>query len=111
MVVAKMLLRQQVGGGLVNSRYMEKPNPDQERENSANLMPASEEILDVLAQAPRILEFKPSEKARARVWELVAREKEGTVTEEENHELDHYAQVEHILRLVKARARKLQPRR
>ena len=69
-------------------------------------MPAPEEIIDVLAQAPRILEFKSSEKARSRVWELVAREKEGTLTEDEKHELDHYAQVEHIMQLVKAQARK-----
>ena len=68
-------------------------------------MPASEEIIDLLATAPNILEFKPSDRARARVWELVARDKQGVLTEEERSELDHYAQVEHIMRLVKARAR------
>jgi hypothetical protein len=67
---------------------------------------ADEEILDLLATAPRILEFKPSDEARARVWDLVAREKAGTLTEEEKSELDHYAEVEHLMRLVKARARK-----
>lgn len=69
-------------------------------------MPASEEIIDMLSHAPNILEFKPSETARNRVWELVAREKEGTLTETENNELEHYAQVEHLMRLVKAQARK-----
>lgn len=67
---------------------------------------ASQEIIDMLAQAPNILEFKPSEEARARVWELIAKEKQGTLTEDEKSELDHYAQVEHIMRLVKAQARK-----
>ncbi|WP_395144696.1 hypothetical protein [Armatimonas sp.] len=67
---------------------------------------ADEEILDLLATAPHILDFKPSEVARARVWELVGREKAGSLTEEEKSELDHYAQLEHLMRLIKARARK-----
>ena len=69
-------------------------------------MPASEEIIDVLAQAPNILEFNPSEIARERVWELVAREKQRVLTEDEKYELEHYAQIEHLMRLVKAQARK-----
>jgi len=75
-------------------------------ERSPKLMPASEEIIDALALAPHILDFKPSEGARVRVWDLISREKEGVLTEEEKQELDHYAVVEHIMRLVKARARK-----
>ena len=67
---------------------------------------ADEEILDLLATAPEILEFKASTEARARVWELVGREKEGNLTEAEKSELDHYAQLEHLMRLIKARARK-----
>ncbi len=67
---------------------------------------ADDEILDLLATAPHVLEFQPSEEAHARVWELVAREKSGTLTDEERSELDHYAQIEHLMRLVKARARK-----
>ncbi|MEP6755096.1 MAG: hypothetical protein ABJA67_06325 [Chthonomonadales bacterium] len=70
------------------------------------LMPASEEIINMLAQAPNILEFNPSEIARDRVWELVAREKQGVLTEDEKYELEHYAQIEHLMRLVKAHARK-----
>ena len=71
-------------------------------------MPASEEIITLLAHAPNILEFKPSEQAKNRVWELVTREKAGALTTEERTELEHYAQVEHIMRLVKAQARQLQ---
>jgi hypothetical protein len=87
---------------------MKKPSAMQETdaEPQIKLMPASEEIINILAQAPNILEFKPSEKARNRVWELVAREKEGTLTADEKNELDHYAQMEHLMRLVKAQARK-----
>ena len=69
-------------------------------------MPASEEIINMLAQAPNVLEFNPSEKARQRVWELVDREKQGDLTEDEKNELEHYAQIEHVMRLVKAQARK-----
>jgi len=69
-------------------------------------MPASQDIINLLADAPNVLEFTPSEEAKARVWSLVAREKAGALTEDERQELDHYAQVEHLLRLVKAQARK-----
>ena len=80
--------------------------PEIEVQHQLKPMPASEEIINLLAQAPNVLVFKPSEEARNRVWELIAREKEGTLTEEEQNELEHYAQVEHLMRLVKAQARK-----
>jgi hypothetical protein len=54
-----------------------------------SIVRADEEIIDLLASAPNVLEFKPSEQARARVWELVVREKTGTLTEAEKSELDH----------------------
>jgi hypothetical protein len=69
-------------------------------------MPASEEIIDLLAEAPNVLTFTPSDNARDRVWELIDREKSGTLSEDEKYELDHYAQMEHLMRLVKARARR-----
>lgn len=78
-------------------------------EQSEMLLPpmiASEEIISLLASAPNILEFTLSEEAKARVWNLVAREKSGGLSPKEHTELDHYAQVEHIMRLVKAQARK-----
>jgi hypothetical protein len=90
------------GGNMKESRS----GPEREAQHKIKPMPASEEIIDLLAQAPNVLNFKPSEQARNRVWELIAREKEGTLTEEEHNELEHYAQVEHVMRLVKAQARK-----
>ena len=71
-------------------------------------MPASQDIINLLAEAPNVLEFTPSDEAKARVWDLVAREKAETLTEDEQRELDHYAQLEHLMRLVKAQARKNQ---
>lgn len=87
---------------------MEKSGSARESQDNQpqTLTPASDEIINILAQAPDILEFKPSEQATERVWNLISREKEGTLTDDERNELDHYAQVEHIMRLVKARARK-----
>lgn len=76
------------------------------QQSEIRLTPASEEILDMLAQAPNVLNFKPSEVAKERVWELISREKEGLLSEEEKNELDDYAQLEHLMRLVKAQARK-----
>lgn len=48
----------------------------------------------------------PSESARKRVAELIAREKDGALTPEETSELDRHIQLEHIMRLTKAQARK-----
>ena len=74
---------------------------------SASPMQASEEIIDLLAEAPNVLTFTPSANARERVWELIEREKAGTLSDDEQYELDHYAQIEHLMRLVKARARRI----
>jgi hypothetical protein len=70
---------------------------------------AYDEIVDFIAagSSPRsVVAFRPSEAARARVADLVAREKSGGLTPEETSELEHYLQLEHILRLAKARARR-----
>ncbi len=47
---------------------------------------------------------RASEEAKARVANLVAREKAGSLSAEERSELEHYLQLEHIMRLAKARA-------
>ena len=69
---------------------------------------AYEEVIDFIAggvSAQEILDFRPSEAARTRVLELVALEKTDRLTAEERSELEHYLQLEHIMRLAKARAR------
>lgn len=70
---------------------------------------AYEEVIDFIAAGSspsKVIAFRPSDAARARVAELIAREKEGELTPDETSELDHYIQLEHIMRLAKARARK-----
>lgn len=69
---------------------------------------AYEEVVDFIARGGSpgtMVAFRPSEEARARVAELVAREKKSDLTAEEGSELHHYLQLEHIMRLAKARAR------
>jgi hypothetical protein len=74
-----------------------------------SLAPAYEEIIEFIAMGAspsEIAAFRPSEAARQRAAELVAREKSTGLTLEERSELEHYLQLEHLMRLAKARARK-----
>ena len=69
---------------------------------------AYEEVIDFIAQvsSPRgVADFRPSEATRQRVAELVSREKTEGLTAEEASELEHSLQLEHLMRLAKARAR------
>jgi hypothetical protein len=69
---------------------------------------AYEEIIDFIAAGTtpqNVIAFRPSEAAQARVTDLLAREKEGQLSPEEKSELDRYLQLEHLMRLAKARAR------
>ena len=68
---------------------------------------AYEEVADFIAASNpgAVAAFQPSEEARARVADLVAREKTDGLTAEEASELEHYLQLEHTMRLAKARAR------
>lgn len=71
---------------------------------------AYEEVINFIASGSspaEVVAFPPSEAARARVYELVAREKSVGLTPEETTELDHAMQLEHLMRLAKARARQL----
>jgi len=43
-------------------------------------------------------------KAKARVADLIFREKTEGLSADEKSELDHYLQIEHLMRLAKARA-------
>ncbi len=72
---------------------------------------AYEEVVDfIAAESPgKAIAFRPSESSRARVAELVDRGKDSRLTAEETSELEHYLQLEHIMRLAKARARKYLP--
>ena len=53
-----------------------------------------------------LIAFRPSEKTKKRVFDLIEREREESLSPDEKSELDHYLQIEHLMRLAKAKARK-----
>jgi hypothetical protein len=71
---------------------------------------AYEEIINFIAAGPStesVAAFKASPEAKARVVELIDREKSVGLTPEEQAELDSYEELEHIMILAKARAHQL----
>jgi len=69
---------------------------------------AYEEVIDFIAAGTspqEVADYRPSEAVRVRVADLLAREKTDGLTPEEASELQNYLQLEHIMRLAKARAR------
>ena len=74
-----------------------------------SVMKPYEELVQFIASlSPReVIDFKPSESARQRVWDLIERKKTSPLPTAENSELGHYLEIEHLMRLAKARARQL----
>ena len=71
-----------------------------------------DEMIDLFARgggAGSILAFRPSAQAQARVSELLGRGRAGTLTEDEQRELERFGELEGLMQLVKARARRLGP--
>jgi hypothetical protein len=72
--------------------------------------PAYLEIIDFIAAGTTpdsVAHFQPSTEAQQRVSELVEREKENGLSPDEKAELDHFMELEHILRMAKAKARQI----
>ncbi|MEO8591719.1 MAG: hypothetical protein ABI759_00215 [Candidatus Solibacter sp.] len=70
--------------------------------------PAYFEIIDFIAAGTTpaaVVDFHPSIEAQRRVAELIEREKEEGLSPAEAAELDHFMELEHILRMAKAKAR------
>lgn len=70
--------------------------------------PAFEEIANFLAEISpaEVIAFRPSSEAQQRVEDLLEKERTDKMSQSEKAELDHYLLLEHLMRLVKARARK-----
>ena len=67
-----------------------------------------EEIIDFIAAGSTpeaVVAFHPSDSVQQRVAKLVEGSKDGTISVEEQSELDDYLQLEHIMIMAKARAR------
>jgi hypothetical protein len=69
---------------------------------------AYDEIIDLFARgstANEIVGFRPSARSQRRVRDLLARNRRGELTAEESVELERLGEFEHLMQLVKARAR------
>jgi hypothetical protein len=70
-------------------------------------MKAYNEIIDFMAagfQPEDIIAFKPSSKVQKRIAYLISKEKTSSLTTEEANELEQYSQLEHLMRMAKAKA-------
>jgi hypothetical protein len=70
---------------------------------------AYEEVVEFIAAGTspqNVVAFRPSKTVKERVADLVHREKTASLSPDEKSELDHYLQLEHLMRLAKARARR-----
>jgi hypothetical protein len=68
------------------------------------------EIVDFIAAGTTpetVIGFRPSPEAQLRVAALIERQKAASLSPEEVAELDHFMELEHILRVAKARARQI----
>jgi len=73
---------------------------------------AYEEVVDFIAAGTtpqNVIDFRPSEAVQERIEDLMSREKEDNLSPAEKSELDHYLQLEHLMRLAKARAHDFLP--
>ena len=71
-------------------------------------VPVYMELVDFVARgatAEEVANFRPSHEAQKRVAELLERQRESELTEEETAELDGFVQLEHILGLARAKAK------
>jgi hypothetical protein len=72
--------------------------------------PAYLELVDFIAAGTTpesVVQFRPSVEAQQRLAELIALAQEDRLCPEEKAELDHFMELEHILRMAKARARQI----
>jgi hypothetical protein len=72
--------------------------------------PAYLEVIEFIAAGTTpesVVSFRPSPEAQQRLAELIEREKDGGLSLEEKSELDHFIELEHILRMAKAKARQI----
>ena len=66
------------------------------------------EVVNLLATTPsreKILNFHPSAKIQRRATELLHKNREGTLTDEDREERKEFSQIESFMRLLKAKVR------
>ena len=74
---------------------------------------AYDEVVDFLTSEPtpeQIIAFRPSPAVQERINHLLEANRNGTLTSDEQSELDEFEEIEHLMRRLKIRAQgKLQP--
>ena len=101
-----------VGRFSVNLKRLDKLTVKEYPVFVMNTVKAYEEVVDFIAAGTTpqdVVAFRPSRVAQGRVEDLLSREKDGSLSPAEKSELDHYLQLEHLMRLAKARARDFLP--
>lgn len=76
--------------------------------STAESSPVYEELLDLLAGSvdlDQLLAFRLSERRQARLDDLLQRNREGSLTPAERGEIEEFERLEHLGRMLKARAR------
>jgi hypothetical protein len=74
------------------------------------ISPAYFEIIDFIAAGTTpeaVAHFRPSPEAQQRVSELIEQERAMGLSPDEKAELEHFEELEHILRMAKAKAREI----
>ncbi len=69
---------------------------------------AYDEFVDFIARGSTpqsVIDFRPSEETKAHGAELIRRQKNEALPPDETAELNQYLQIEHLMRLARARAR------
>jgi hypothetical protein len=69
--------------------------------------PVYMELVDFVAHGStveQVANFRPSTEAMKRLAQLLERQRDSKLTDEESSELDNYVRLEHILGLAKAKA-------
>lgn len=72
--------------------------------------PAYIEMIEFIASGTTpetVAEFRPSPQTQLRLGTLLAQQQDGSLSADEQAELDHFMELEHILRMAKARARQI----
>jgi hypothetical protein len=81
---------------------------DKFKDKNMPALKAYEEFVEFIAAGTspqNVVAFRPSEETRRHVFDLIEREREEGLSDDEKSELDHYLQIEHLMRLAKAKAR------
>jgi hypothetical protein len=76
----------------------------------SSTIPAYHEIIDFIAGGTtpeQVINFRPSPQIQKMVEELVQKDEDHKATPKEKAELFHFMELEHILRMAKARARQI----